>query len=200
MPALPAPIGWIVVASALIDASAFLAVLLGPREIPYAGSGLRRITAFAALRAFFVTGLIFAAKLVVLVPAGLNPFGVIHLLYVDMVVVVPVLAAGLLLAQAARRCRLAGPVAWGAVLGLFLIPVGVYASRIEPYRLRTEALSTGTLVGTGGRAAAAHRRAERSSDQWSDRLRANGRRSVARSRARRHPDSRRCLSGVRRSV
>lgn len=77
----------------------------------------------------------------------LNFFGQIHLLYVDLVVVIPAIA--LLLWSwhfvRLRRGLLQGALTKGARwwLGLALVPalVGVYATFIEPFRLQAETVS-----------------------------------------------------------
>ncbi|MDO8187985.1 metallophosphoesterase [Conexibacter sp. JD483] len=75
-------------------------------------------------------------KLAVMVAAGLGrPFGVAHVLYLDLVVVVP--TAALLLAL--LRWRDGGWLVRAlAVAGLLLAPIGAYASFVEPQRLVVE--------------------------------------------------------------
>jgi predicted MPP superfamily phosphohydrolase len=77
-----------------------------------------------------------AAKGLVLLELGVTvPFGVAHVLWLDLVVAIP-LAALLLLALTRRR---AGPlVRLGAVAASLLAPVGAYASFVEPDRLTLE--------------------------------------------------------------
>lgn len=75
-----------------------------------------------------------AAKLVLLLALGLHArFGVAHVLYLDLVVVLPV--AGLVLALRGRGHRVSRLI--GACLVL-LAPVGVYSSFVEPSRLVVE--------------------------------------------------------------
>lgn len=77
-----------------------------------------------------------AVKGVFLVAGGLHiPFGVMHVLWLDLVVVVP-LAAALLGALTWRTGGTAVRVL--VVLGLLLVPVGAYASLVEPERLVVE--------------------------------------------------------------
>lgn len=75
-------------------------------------------------------------KLAAMVAAGLDkPFGVAHVLWLDVVVAIPV--AALLLAL--LGWRRGGWVLRGlVVLGLLLAPVGAYASFVEPQRLVVE--------------------------------------------------------------
>ena len=69
-------------------------------------------------------------KLLVLGLAGLQPlFGVVHLLWLDAVIVVPL--AGVLLALRGRRWPLRAIGAFAVLLA----PVGAYASFVEPSRL-----------------------------------------------------------------
>ena len=77
-----------------------------------------------------------ALKGVVLVASGLDiPFGVMHVLWLDLVVVLP-LAAVLLGVLTWRTGSTALRVL--VVLGLLLVPVGAYASFVEPDRLVVE--------------------------------------------------------------
>lgn len=77
-----------------------------------------------------------AVKGVVMVASGLHiPFGVMHVLWLDLVVVIP-LAAVLL---GVLGWRTGGPALRAlVVLGLLLVPVGAYASLVEPERLVVE--------------------------------------------------------------
>ena len=103
--------------SALLDAAAALA-LLG-----------RSRTRWLAVAAAIVT------KLAILAALGGQRFGMLHLIYLDVVVALPLVGIGLLLARRARR-RL--PVLIAALGLVALAPAGVYASLIEPRRLQTE--------------------------------------------------------------
>jgi len=77
---------------------------------------------------------VLAAKGLVLLRLGLDvPFGVMHVAWLDLVVVVPL--AGLV-ALALRPG--AAPVRAGALAACCLAPVGVYASFVEPERLVLE--------------------------------------------------------------
>lgn len=77
-----------------------------------------------------------AVKGIVLVELGVTvPFGVMHVIWLDLVVALP-LAALLLLALTRRRAGLV--LRAGAVAVLCLAPVGAYASFIEPQRLTLE--------------------------------------------------------------
>ena len=103
------------------------AVAWAVRGEPLPGRLLAAIAAAAAL---------LAAKGIVLVELGVTvPFGVLHVLWLDLVIAIP-LAAILLLALTRRH---AGPlVRAAAVAALLLAPVGAYASFVEPERLALE--------------------------------------------------------------
>ena len=88
------------------------------------------------LAALAAAAALLSAKGLVLLGLGVSvPFGVLHVLWLDLVVAIP-LAALLLLALTRRR---AGPILRaGAVAALCLAPVGAYASFVEPERLALE--------------------------------------------------------------
>lgn len=116
------------VLSAAIDAFVLCAaVVWAVRGEPVPGRLFAALAAAAAL---------LAAKGLVLLWLGVSvPFGVLHVLWLELVVAIP-LAALLLLALTRRR---AGPVLRaGAVAALGLAPVGAYASLVEPERLVLE--------------------------------------------------------------
>jgi predicted MPP superfamily phosphohydrolase len=77
----------------------------------------------------------FVAKLAIWERAGLNVFGTIHLAYLDLVVVPPLILLGSALLDA-------GGPAWRraltVALGLLAPAVGLYATFVEPYWLRLE--------------------------------------------------------------
>jgi predicted MPP superfamily phosphohydrolase len=73
----------------------------------------------------------------------LNFFGLIHLLYLDLVVLVPLLGVCVLLAGSGRRGgkpfrQVTPPARRLTILAIFALPIGVYASFIEPFRLQIE--------------------------------------------------------------
>ena len=89
--------------------------------------------------AVLVAAGVLAAKGAMMVAAGLGlPFGVLHVLWLDLVIVVPL--AGLYL-LARGRGRVPRPVTALALVSVLLAPVGAYASLIEPARLVTERAS-----------------------------------------------------------
>ena len=78
------------------------------------------------------------AKLALLGTQGLEQFGVTHVLYLDLVLVLPVAGLALLVAARGRQgVRLAG------MAMLLLAPVGAYASFVEPERLVVERARVG---------------------------------------------------------
>jgi uncharacterized protein len=88
----------------------------------------------AALAAAVV---LLAAKGIVLLELGVSvPFGVMHVIWLDLVVAIPL--AGLLLLALTRRRAGRRLVRTGAVAAVLLAPVGAYASFVEPERLTLE--------------------------------------------------------------
>ncbi|WP_406695995.1 metallophosphoesterase [Singulisphaera sp. Ch08] len=95
------------------------------------------------LCAVLVTALVFMIKLTPLTLLGLNYFGVINLIYVDLMVLPPAAAVVLLGASCipfreGRRVTVSKPARIFAVGAFALMPIGVYASWIEPFRLQLE--------------------------------------------------------------
>lgn len=132
----------IVAASTLLDA--FIAALA--LFIPIALStepatpklDLRRL-----IRAALATSVFFVMKAAFLTTFGLRHFGVIHLIYIDLVVLAPLIGAAVLLAPRVRiggtpLCQLTTPARVAAMSSLAMIAIGIDATWIEPYRLRLE--------------------------------------------------------------
>jgi predicted MPP superfamily phosphohydrolase len=114
--------------SCALDALLVLAVVAWAArgERPYARLAVGGVAALVVL----------ALKGVVMIAAGLGlSFGVVHVLWLDAVVVLPL--AGLA-ALASRSLRRRTGVVVAAVAALLLAPVGVYASFIEPSRTVVE--------------------------------------------------------------
>ncbi len=109
--------------SALADIALAVGVVLVFRRFGWAG----------AVAAAVLAGVIWLGKLRLLALAGLDAFGIVHVLWLDLVVAVP--AAGLFLLLGRGRHPLARVVG-----GLALIPaaLGIYASFVEPSRLVVE--------------------------------------------------------------
>ena len=139
---------WVLAGSTLIDAAVVAAVLFvrlssrppGPDSppAPVARIGLLRIrwTAIAL-------GALFVCKAAFLNIAGVNIFGMMNLAYLDGVVVVPFAGLAVLLACRKRPGRAPWrEVTWPARVlaygSLLAVPLGIYGTYIEPYRLRIE--------------------------------------------------------------
>lgn len=139
------PFAYAVVGSTLVDASVAGAVLFldagrrggGGEDPPVVGAG--RLALAVAL-----TVVAFVAKLLIFLDRGVGVFGCVHLVYADAVVLVPAAGAALLLASSRWGAggrpwrRLTVPVRLAAAAALVAAPVGVYATWIEPFRLRVE--------------------------------------------------------------
>ena len=88
------------------------------------------------LAAFAIATVLLAAKGIVLLELGVSvPFGVMHVLWLDLVVAIPLAAVVLLALTRGRAGRFVRAAAVAAVL---LAPVGAYASFVEPERLALE--------------------------------------------------------------
>ncbi len=105
----------------------------------------RRVAMAAA-----ATAAVFATKVLVLGVVGvINVFGVMNLLYVHLTVLMPLAGISVLISD--RRSR-TNPARWPSVtrnarrlttLALLAIPVSVYASYVEPFRLQLETQTIG---------------------------------------------------------
>jgi predicted MPP superfamily phosphohydrolase len=125
-----APMTGLFLVSAAVDAAVLLALLLGRRRAALAGAG-------PAL----------ALKLVAFRLAGSSQFALLHLLYLDLVVALPLVGLGLV---AARRHRASRRVVAVALALLALAPVGAYATFVEPERLRLETADVSLAPGRAG--------------------------------------------------
>jgi predicted MPP superfamily phosphohydrolase len=171
------PITLYVAGSTLIDAAAAGIVLFGGRKTGPAGRtvGLGRLglAALAILVMFAVKGPFLRALRV-------GAFGLIHLVYVDLVVLLPALGAMLWLAAmpgvGGRPWVRLTPLARLAATAL-LAPaaVGIYATWIEPFRLRVE---SARLDVSGRRAGRSAVRVGVISDIQTDRVTDHERRAV----------------------
>jgi uncharacterized protein len=103
------------------------AIAWAVRGEPMAARLLAALTAAVAL---------LAAKGIVLLALGVTvPFGVLHVLWLDLVVAIPLAALLLLVLTRRQAGRL---VRAGAAVAVLLAPVGAYASFVEPERLMLE--------------------------------------------------------------
>ncbi len=118
----------VLVVSAVFD-GAVLAWFLLRRAPERIGFARLRMGLIAAL-----TACVF--KLPVLLEFAGDFFFAINLAYVDTVVVVPLVAAGVLFA--ARKREVASSVRIAALVGVLLAPIGAYATFVEPLRLVEE--------------------------------------------------------------
>ena len=101
----PLPFAWVLIGSTLSDALVAGVLLAYPRARASTASGapigMGRIVFVAA-----ATTLFFVAKLPLLTASGVHPFGLMHLVYLDLVGVIP--AVGLSLLAAARLAAAPG--------------------------------------------------------------------------------------------
>ena len=137
----------VVTLSTLVDAAAAGVGLFAPWPRGE-GPDARTIDLVRVARAAGLTALAFALKLPFL---GLHAFGLIRLAYIDLVVLVPL--AGLAVLLASRRLRVTPLARLAAWAGLGLAAVGVYATLVEPFRLRLETARVPVAAGREGRGA-----------------------------------------------
>ena len=119
----------VVLVATLIDAFVFSRSFFSNRE------GRERIDCKTLFRAIAATTIVFVLKILVFLVLGLTAFGLIHLIYVDLVALAPALA---LLALFSRRKRMTLAVRLVAIVTLFAAFVGAYATFIEPFDTRLE--------------------------------------------------------------
>jgi predicted MPP superfamily phosphohydrolase len=131
------PFSIVVIVSTLIDAFVAAFFLLGVRHREGTNDpttiGLGRLI-LAILR----TGSVFAIKLLVLSRLGVHAFGIVYLIYVDLVILIPAIGLGLLALSFSKWQRPTAAVRLASIASLGLIPIGVYATWIEPYNLKLE--------------------------------------------------------------
>jgi predicted MPP superfamily phosphohydrolase len=134
----------LLVTCGLTDLAVASAVLLLPWR-PERRIGVGRVVAAAA-----ATGFVFFIRAGLLARWGVHLFGLVHLLYIDLVIVLP--ALGLLaLAVPPIWKRLTWPTIALAGMSAVLLPViGAYASLVEPFRLQVERAEVGLAAGRSG--------------------------------------------------
>ena len=120
---------WVVALSSAVD----LLVALGLLFVRNPRIGLGRTGG-----AVVGTAALFAVKALVLMGAGVGLFGLVCLIYVDLVVVVPIAGLVVLATTATGRVSAARPVRVLAWLSLLGAAVGAYATYWEPFNLRFE--------------------------------------------------------------
>jgi hypothetical protein len=109
------------------------------------------------LVAILGTTLVFAIKLPIWTESGLDFFGMIHLVYLDLVIVLPLLGLLVLVAGLRRPGRLGArrltvSVRLLAAASVSLATVGIYSSFIEPFRLQVEQATVPLRRGRAGSA------------------------------------------------
>ena len=126
----------------ILASASFDAIVAGSILFLGRGHGDSKLTITIGLRrlslAVLATGFLFAIKALVLRKFGVDSFGLIHLIYDDLVIVIPALGFAVLAAWFARwrlPTTTVRVVAWAS---LGLIPIGIFATWIEPYRLQLE--------------------------------------------------------------
>jgi predicted MPP superfamily phosphohydrolase len=124
----------VVAASTMIDAFvALLALFVG-------GKPEQRVGFWRLVLAVVLTSIVFGFKAAGFWVLGIRAFGIIHLIYVDLVVLIPAIGAILLLVAVLGRTgrKPTQLVIALSVASLALVAVGVYATWIEPYNLQLE--------------------------------------------------------------
>lgn len=119
----------VVVLSTLIDAFVFHRSLFSKR------SNQDRVEFKALFRAIVATLCSLVLKIFLLLPLGMTEFGLIHLVYVDLVALAPALA---LFGIATRRKRSTLSVRIAAIVCVAPAFVGAYATFVEPFDTRFE--------------------------------------------------------------
>lgn len=104
--------------------------------------------------AVLIAAVVFVLKLPLFRYQGLTVFGLLNLIYVDLVVLLPLLATVLLVYSCrskavGRLSRAAKVVCWLTLLG---VPIGVYATFVEPFRLQVELAEIPISAERAGRA------------------------------------------------
>ncbi len=131
---------WIVLASTLVDLAVALAALLVRRPVEWTSGP--RVTLLRMIGAVAVTSVVFAAKAIFLMAMGVHPFGVLRLIYVDLVIVIPIVGMVLIWADRGWDWPYGPFMTWSvrntALASLLLPMVGYYATCVEPFRLRVE--------------------------------------------------------------
>ena len=162
----------------VLSAAVDVALVCG--GLAWAVSRRLRLPSLIATLALIAAAL--AVKGIVLIAAGIEvPFGVMHVVWLDLVLVAPLAGAVVLLVGRGRGGRGMMAIAAGSLL---LAPVGVYASFVEPVRL---VLERAELALPGARAGETPLRIGVIADLQFERLGAHERAAVRRLQAER-PD------------
>lgn len=140
MPHLPFLV--IVAASTLLDAIMAAVALFMPIALS-TDTATPKLDLRRMIRAALATFAFVVVKGAFLTTFGLRVFGWIHLLYIDLVVLVPLIGAAVLIVPRLRIggapwCQLTTTARVAAMSGLVMIPIGIHATWIEPFRLQLE--------------------------------------------------------------
>ena len=103
----------------------------------------RKIGVIQVCLAVMLTCLVFVVKAAVLVPFGLRGFGVINLVYTDCAIILPLIGVGILILARRKvdkpsRVKVTPGVIVLCLLAIMAVPVSVYATFVEPFRLQLE--------------------------------------------------------------
>jgi len=146
---------YVLFGSAVVDLVVGASLLFLATPLPYGEGSKPAIRLLRVLVAILGTTLVFALKLPILRLSGVDFFGMIHLVYVDLVVVLPLLGVLVLVAGfrgpgrlGARR--LTTSVWLLAAVSLSLATVGFYSSFVEPFRLQVEQATVTLRSGRAG--------------------------------------------------
>ena len=140
---------WLVLASTLVDLAVALAAILVRRPVEWTTGP--RVTFLRMLGAVALTSVVFAVKAVFLVGLGVHPFGILRLIYVDLVIVIPLVGMVLIWADRGWDWPYGPFMPWSvrnlALASLLLPAFGYYATCVEPFRLRVERVGVPVAAG-----------------------------------------------------
>jgi len=133
----------VLILSTLVDAAVAAVVLFLLSSHGPSRNENPRISASTLAGTLFALGAVFLLKLPLLALMGVNFFGIIHLAYLHMALTLPalgvlVLAAGLRPRGKRLSRRLTGGAIVLALASLPGVPIALYATCLEPFRLQTE--------------------------------------------------------------
>lgn len=139
----PVPLHWFLALSTGLDLLVAVGTLVsGRRSATGGGIEERRVGLIRVPAALLAAIASLAVKAALGRPLGLHVFGLVHLAYLACVVTVPTTGLVLLAGELGRRrrwgWRLSPGVRGLALLALLACPVGLWASFVEPFRLRVE--------------------------------------------------------------
>lgn len=131
------------IGSILLDLAVALAILLVPIGPARSNGGPRPIRLWRIGFAGLVLTLLLPPKVIMLRRIGLDFFGAVNLVYLDLVIVLPLCGLVVLWVGRRRRRTMARwrGTSWvrlAALLSLLAMPIGVFATFIEPYRTQLE--------------------------------------------------------------